>query len=107
MPGPDRTWPRHVQNFVLAALSGLDLAPARLAAGIDAEDHQPERDGDEQSRAQRRSRELEQRPVDTLRLLRAEADSGVDKEPPRDTEDHSARHIADQAQGLDHLGGTA
>jgi hypothetical protein len=32
--------------FVITALSGLDLAPARLTAGIDAEDHQPDRDGD-------------------------------------------------------------
>jgi hypothetical protein len=41
---------RHLQICAITGLSGLDLPPARLTAGIDAEDHQPERDDDQQSR---------------------------------------------------------
>jgi hypothetical protein len=50
------TW----QIWATTGLPGLDLPPARATAGIDAEDHQPELDGDQQPRAQRRGRELEQ-----------------------------------------------
>jgi hypothetical protein len=39
---------RRLENFRDNCLSGLDLAPARLTAGINAEDHQSERDGHEQ-----------------------------------------------------------
>ena len=79
-PAPAPSPALRAEHTLVVLEPGPDLAPARLTDGIDAEDHQAERDRDEQARAKRRGRQFEQRAVDALRLLRVEADGRIEQE---------------------------